>query len=213
VEATAAAVLLAQWSTAAQTDEVGLWAGDGGLLGWQFRADDLPAPLTPAFSLTSADGRVWPVVVDRATADAVVLYVDGDAVRVRLCAIAPGHVQVEIDSWISNVTFAIDGPGVSLHGAFGTAALTVVPFLSLEVAAGARSGLLRAPMMGVVVKVNVKANDAVNAGDVLVVEESMKMELLIEAPCRGTVKSVNCAAGDMVARHQILIDVEPTVDP
>jgi biotin carboxyl carrier protein len=46
-----------------------------------------------------------------------------------------------------------------------------------------------------------------------VVEESMKMELLIEAPCRGTVKSVNCAAGDMVARHQILIDVEPTVDP
>jgi len=133
-------------------------------------------------------------------------------VRVRLCAIAPGHVQVEIDSRISNVTFAIDGSGVALHGAFGTTALTVVPFLSLEAAAGARSGLLRAPMMGVVVKVNVKANDAVNAGDVLVVEESMKMELLIEAPCRGTVKSVNCAAGDMVARHQILIDVEPT-DP
>jgi 3-methylcrotonyl-CoA carboxylase alpha subunit len=210
--ATAAAVLLTQWSRAAQTDEVGLWAGDGGLLGWQFHADDLPAPLTPAFSLTAADGRVWPVAVDRATADAMLLYVDGDAVRVRLCAIAPGHVQVEIDSWISNVTFAIDGPGVSLQGAFGTAALTVVPFLSLEAAAGARSGLLRAPMMGVVVKVNVKANDAVNAGDVLVVEESMKMELLIEAPCRGTVKSVNCAAGDMVARHQILIDVEPTVD-
>ena len=64
-------------------------------------------------------------------------------------------------------------------------------------------------MMGVVVKVNVQANDAVNAGDVLVVEESMKMELLIEAPCRGTVKSVNCASGDMVERHQILIDVEP----
>ena len=100
-----------------------------------------------------------------------------------------------------------------MHGPFGAVALTVLPFLSLDAAAGARSGLLRAPMMGVVVKVNVKANDTVNAGDVLVVEESMKMELQIEAPCRGTVKSVNCAAGDMVARHQVLIDVEPTNYP
>jgi biotin carboxyl carrier protein len=68
-------------------------------------------------------------------------------------------------------------------------------------------------MMGVVVKVNVKPNDTVNAGDVLVVEESMKMELQIEAPCRGTVKTVNCAAGDMVARHQVLVDIEPATTP
>jgi len=63
-----------------------------------------------------------------------------------------------------------------------------------------------------VIKVNVKVNDSVNAGDVLVVEESMKMELLIEAPCRGMVKAVNCATGDMVERHQVLIDVEPLVE-
>jgi biotin carboxyl carrier protein len=60
-----------------------------------------------------------------------------------------------------------------------------------------------------VVRVNVKAGDTVNVGDVLVVEESMKMELLIESPCPGTVRAVNCAVGDMVARQQILVDLDP----
>jgi biotin carboxyl carrier protein len=65
-------------------------------------------------------------------------------------------------------------------------------------------------MMGVIVKVNVKPNDEVNIGDVLVVEESMKMELLIEAPCRGRVTAVNCVPGDMVERHQVVVDVAPS---
>jgi 3-methylcrotonyl-CoA carboxylase alpha subunit len=211
--ATAAAVLLTHWSKEALTEEVGLWAGAGKLLGWQYRAGDVPAPITPAFSLAAADGRVWPIAVGGATADGLQLYVDGDAVQVRLCALAAGHMQVDIESRIVNVTFAIEEPTLLLQGPFGAVALTVVPFLSLDAAAGARSGLLRAPMMGVVVKVNVKPNDTVNAGEVLVVEESMKMELQIEAPCRGMVKMVNCAVGDMVARHQILVDIEPATAP
>jgi len=210
--ATAAAVLLTQWSALAQKGNVGLWAGNGDLLGWQLGAGELPAPSTPAFSLATPDGRLWPVAVGRTTADGMLIYVDGDAVWVRLRALTACESQVQIDDRIFNVTFVIDESAVLLQGPFGTASLTVVPFLSLDVAAGTRSGLLRAPMMGVIIKVNVKANDAVNAGDVLLVEESMKMELLIEAPCRGTVKSVNCAAGDMVARHQILIDVEPAAE-
>jgi len=120
--------------------------------------------------------------------------------------------QIEIDGRVFLVAFSIDERAIQLQGPFGAASLTVIPFLSLEAAASARSGLLRAPMMGVVIKVNVKVDDTVNAGDVLVVEESMKMELLIEATCKGTVKAVNCATGDMVERHQVLIDVEPQLE-
>lgn len=207
--ATAAALLLTHWSAAARHDEVGLWAGGGSLLGWQYRAAESPPPETPAFSLTTADGHVWTVAVGQSTADGVLIYVDGEAVLVNLRSLTADQSQIEIGNLVFNVTFAIDESAVLLQGPFGTASMTVVPFLSLDAAAGARSGLVRAPMMGVVVKVNVQVNDAVDAGDVLVVEESMKMELLIEAPCRGTVRSVNCASGDMVERHQILVDVEP----
>jgi 3-methylcrotonyl-CoA carboxylase alpha subunit len=206
--ATAAALLLTRWNTFSQSAHVGLWAGEGSLSGWQYRADAMQAPATPAFSLT-ADGRVWTIAQGQTTTDGLLIYVDGNAVLVRLRPVSATQCQIEIDARVFLVTFSIDELGIQLQGPFGVASMTVMPFLSLDAAAGARSGLLRAPMMGVVIKVNVKVNDAVNAGDVLVVEESMKMELLIEAPCRGTVKAVNCATGDMVERHQILIDVEP----
>jgi 3-methylcrotonyl-CoA carboxylase alpha subunit len=208
--AIAAALFLTHWNTFTQNDNVGLWAGDGSLSGWRYGAEGMPAPTTPAFSL-AADGRIWSVAQGRAE-DGVLIYVDGNAEWVSLRPLSAGQCQVESDGRVFNVTFAIDETVVSLQGPFGATSMTVVPFLSLDAAAGVRSGLLRAPMMGVVIKVNVKVNDSVNAGDVLVVEESMKMELLIEAPCRGTVKEVNCATGDMVARHQVLIDVEPLVE-
>jgi 3-methylcrotonyl-CoA carboxylase alpha subunit len=207
--ATAAALLLANESVLAQKTQVGLWAGSGDLLGWQLGAEDPAVPNIPVFSLTAADGRVWPIAVQDTRANAIRLFVDGERVLVSLHALGHGKTQVEIDSEIFQVDFSIEDRLVLLQGPFGSVALTVVPFLSLDAAAGARSGLLRAPMMGTVVRVNVKAGDTVNAGDVLVVEESMKMELLIESPCRGTVRAVNCSVGDMVARQQILVDLEP----
>jgi geranyl-CoA carboxylase alpha subunit len=188
---------------------VGLWAGGGDLLGWQLGAEDPTVPNIPVFSLTAADGRVWPIAVQHTRANAIRLFVDGGRALVSLHALGHGKTQVEMDSEIFQVDFSIEDRLVLLQGPFGSVALTVVPFLSLDAAAGARSGLLRAPMMGTVVQVNVKAGDTVNAGDVLVVEESMKMELLIESPCRGTVRAVNCTVGDMVARQQILVDLEP----
>jgi 3-methylcrotonyl-CoA carboxylase alpha subunit len=207
--ATAAALLLANESVLAQKTQVGLWAGSGALLGWQLGAEDPAVPNIPVFSLTAADGRVWPIAVQDTRANAIRLFVDGERVLVSLHALGHGKTQVEMDSEIFQVDFSIEDRLVLLQGPFGSVALTVVPFLSLDAAAGARSGLLRAPMMGTVVRVNVKAGDTVNAGDVLVVEESMKMELLIESACRGTVRAVNCSVGDMVARQQILVDLEP----
>jgi acetyl/propionyl-CoA carboxylase alpha subunit len=193
----------------AQKTLVGLWAGSDDLLGWQLGVENPTVPNIPAFSLTAADGRVWPIAVQDTRANAIRLFVDGELVLVSLHASGHGKTRVEMDSEIFQVDFSIADRLVLLQGPFGPVALTVVPFLSLDAAAGARSGLLRAPMMGSVVRVNVKAGDTVNAGDVLVVEESMKMELLIESPGPGTVRAVNCAVGDMVARQQILVELDP----
>jgi acetyl-CoA/propionyl-CoA carboxylase biotin carboxyl carrier protein len=74
-------------------------------------------------------------------------------------------------------------------------------------AGGPAAGALEAPMPGVVLLVRVANGDAVAEGDVLLVLESMKMELSITAPHDGTVTGLDLAAGDRVARHQPLVAV------
>ena len=84
-----------------------------------------------------------------------------------------------------------------------------LPIEVASVSQAAESGLT-APMMGLVLKVNVKEGDKVQAGDVLVVLESMKMELRIEANQAGQVAKVLCVAGENVERGATVIELETT---
>jgi acetyl-CoA/propionyl-CoA carboxylase biotin carboxyl carrier protein len=78
-----------------------------------------------------------------------------------------------------------------------------------EAAAGAggavAGGSLEAPMPGVVIEVRSEPGAAVGEGDVLVVLESMKMELSIQSPRAGEIAEVLVAVGDQVDRGQTLI--------
>jgi len=76
-------------------------------------------------------------------------------------------------------------------------------------AAGALGGgSLEAPIPGSVIDVRCKPGDDVAEGDVLVVLESMKMELAIQSPRDGTVAEVAVGVGDQIARGQTLIALE-----
>jgi acetyl-CoA/propionyl-CoA carboxylase, biotin carboxylase, biotin carboxyl carrier protein len=66
---------------------------------------------------------------------------------------------------------------------------------------------LEAPMPGTVLLVHVSDGDRVQAGDVLMVLESMKMELSITAPHDGVVADVQLEPGDRVALKQPLLAV------
>jgi pyruvate carboxylase subunit B len=70
------------------------------------------------------------------------------------------------------------------------------------------AGIMKAPMPGLVVRVQVQAGEQVTAGTALVVLEAMKMENELKAAASGVVKSVRVAPGEAVEKGQILIEFE-----
>ncbi len=74
-------------------------------------------------------------------------------------------------------------------------------------APGAAQDALQAPLPGRVVKVAVHEGEAVDAGQLLLVLEAMKMEHTIMAPRRGVVAGVRCASGDHVPAGAALVEL------
>ncbi|HEY1775421.1 MAG TPA: biotin carboxylase N-terminal domain-containing protein [Solirubrobacteraceae bacterium] len=72
-----------------------------------------------------------------------------------------------------------------------------------------RAGEIRAPMPGSVVAVHAVEGAAVTRGEVLMVIESMKMELQITAPYDGVLGALHVSAGDQVALDGVLASMAP----
>ncbi len=80
--------------------------------------------------------------------------------------------------------------------------------LSAASAAPVGPAPVRAPMPGLIVRVNVKAGDTVQAGQGIVVMEAMKMENELRATAAGRVKSVEVAPGTAVEKGALLVALE-----
>jgi acetyl-CoA carboxylase biotin carboxyl carrier protein len=66
-----------------------------------------------------------------------------------------------------------------------------------------------AHITGTVWKVEVSVGQKVAAGDVLVILESMKMEMPVEAPEAGTVKEIRCSPSQPVNEGDVLVVLAP----
>lgn len=64
------------------------------------------------------------------------------------------------------------------------------------------------PTTGAVWKIEVALGATVAAGDVLMVIESMKMEIPVEAPAGGTVTALSVREGEQVQEDQVLATVQ-----
>ncbi|MBR2216409.1 MAG: biotin/lipoyl-binding protein [Selenomonadaceae bacterium] len=73
------------------------------------------------------------------------------------------------------------------------------------VSAGAGEHSIDAPMPGKIVKLVASVGQSVNAGDVLLILEAMKMQNEIPADAAGTVKAFNVNAGDSVKKGDSMV--------
>lgn len=62
---------------------------------------------------------------------------------------------------------------------------------------------------GNVWKIEVKEGDSVAEEDVIMILESMKMEIPVEAPCAGRVAKILVGEKDQVTEDQLLAIIEP----
>ena len=149
-------------------------------------------------NVSGADGRYRVTVGDaewevdaRSTAAGIhslliggVSYVADVVDRDGLCVVAVGGQRYEIN--VEEQTRHI----IRTRGGAGT---------------GPGSRTLTAPLPGKISRVAVRPGDAVNAGDILLVIEAMKMENEFRAGAAGTVAEVRVAVGEAVNAGDVLI--------
>lgn len=69
----------------------------------------------------------------------------------------------------------------------------------------AEKGIVRAPIPGVIISIDVELEQEVETGESLLVLEAMKMENEIHSPVKGRVNEIRVSKGDRVNRDDILV--------
>nr|WP_208408209.1 biotin carboxylase N-terminal domain-containing protein [Variibacter gotjawalensis] len=179
------------------------------MTGWHMRSDGDDLSPIPLLHL-EAGGKSAEIRFGARQTDGMMRIAVGDDVfDIRLDVLGGGTFVAVTGDRRESVRIHDDGETIFLQHRGVSIALKAVPYLTYISAAAESSGELRAPMMGMITRVNVKVGDAVKTGDVAAVMESMKMELRIASKVDGVVAALHCEAGAMVERNAVVVVVEP----
>ncbi len=106
-------------------------------------------------------------------------------------------VEVEVEEERRQLGSIVFGSGHTSHQEPATASVQ-----------GVSANAVIAPLAGSVFKILVNQGDEIEAGQVLLILEAMKMETEITAPNAGVVTAVHVAVGDSVQGGQALVEIE-----
>ena len=128
---------------------------------------------------------------------------EGELVAVMMAAVAEESGMPMGSFQITNIAPAAAAPTPAPVAAAPAAAPVAAPApapapapaTAPAAAPAAGETAVRSPMPGNIFKVECSMGQSVNAGDVLVVLEAMKMEIEVSAPVAGTVKAVAASVG------------------
>lgn len=62
---------------------------------------------------------------------------------------------------------------------------------------------------GTILKIEVQQGQEVEAGQLLMIHEAMKMQNRVVAPVAGIVAELNVAAGDKIGKNHLMVKIEP----
>ena len=113
-------------------------------------------------------------------------------------------IDLDIDGLRAHYRVTEGREGWYVHGPGGDLELEEPPRFPLPGSTDP-AGALAAPMPGKVLAVEVAEGDRVEAGQLLVVLEAMKMEHRIEAPAAGRVAALNVEVGEQVDNGRMLV--------
>jgi biotin carboxyl carrier protein len=80
--------------------------------------------------------------------------------------------------------------------------------MQVKSAANNKGAMIKAPMPGLVVKIDCQIGALVKKGDKLLSIEAMKMENAITSPVAGEIISIKVTAGDTVEKDKLLIEIQ-----
>lgn len=144
--------------------------------------------------------------IDGQSCDGRVVEVEGTPVRMVTLGDEIHRVVVRRGEGRGRYTFWLDGHRFEVEAL--DERTRAIRELSGAAAGPVGPAPLKAPMPGLIVRINVQAGDAVQPGQGLVVMEAMKMENELRAQAAGTVKSVQVKPGTAVEKGAILIELE-----
>ncbi|MFT3978125.1 MAG: acetyl/propionyl/methylcrotonyl-CoA carboxylase subunit alpha [Sphingomonas bacterium] len=146
----------------------------------------------------SVDGNA--VTVDGVRLDGTIDYAPGDRI------VKAGPLTVKIAR--TRTGFMLNARGASHKARVLPARIAPYAKHLLEKVPPDLSKFLIAPMPGLLVRLDVKVGDKVEAGQALAVVEAMKMENILRAEKSAVVKTVNAGAGESLAVDQVILELE-----
>ncbi len=149
--------------------------------------------MTSRYRIT-VEGVTYDVEVGDVSASPIQVTVDGDEFEVEIPDVAPA--QTAQPSQPRPERRAASRPRPAQRARPSAAA------------ASDSQDVVRAPMPGRIIRVNVSTGDAIQRGQALLVLESMKMENTIAAPRDGTVSQIHVSADDSVQHGQSLVELD-----
>ncbi len=126
--------------------------------------------------------------------------------RVRVLSWDDPTLTLEIGGHRMTARITVSGDETYVHTNDFNAALVLKPRFPDKTRSVPPGGCV-APMPGKIVEIRVSEGDAVEAGQILLIMEAMKMEHSVTAPEDGTVELVNVSAGDQVDADALLVVV------
>ncbi|WJR76685.1 biotin carboxylase N-terminal domain-containing protein [Bradyrhizobium sp. NP1] len=179
------------------------------MTGWHMTTGDNGLSPIPVLHLesagVSAEIRFAPLRPD----GSMLIGVNDVTLAVKLSPLDDGQYLAAVGSRRETVRIHQKDQAIFVHDPRRAHAMQAISYLGYISAAAEISGELRAPMTGIVLKVNVAAGSRLKAGDTAVVMESMKMELRLASKIDGIVTAVHFKPGETVERNAVVVVVEP----